>query len=145
MVKPLTSLTKHLVMAYLEWIEENDELTMAHIGCRLSGCVTSEDISHLVDAEGFISFNIAAQAVRNFTTYNEGISFEARFSGKPVHISIRYSAMLTITSVDQRGMYVSPVALGNLVEAGATGVEVPENLPMVKTSQKKKSFLKIVK
>jgi stringent starvation protein B len=88
----MTSLKPYLIRSIYEWIIDNN-LT-PHL------LVDAEDSSAILPKEfiedGKIVLNIRPEAIQGLSLGNEEIEFNARFSGKPMHISTPITAVLAI-------------------------------------------------
>ncbi len=88
----MTNLKPYLIRSIYEWIIDNN-LT-PHL------LVDAEDTSAILPTEfiedGKIVLNIRPEAIQGLTLGNEDIEFNARFSGKSMHISAPITAVLAI-------------------------------------------------
>jgi stringent starvation protein B len=88
----MTSLKPYLIRSIYEWIVDND-LT-PHL------LVDAENIDAVLPQEfiedGKIVLNIKPQAIQGLSLGNDFIEFNARFSGKPLHIVTPVTAVLAI-------------------------------------------------
>lgn len=88
----MNSLKPYLIRAIYEWIVDND-LT-PHL------LVDAENTDAILPLEfiedGKIVLNIRPQAIQGLSLGNDFIEFNARFSGKPMHIVTPISAVLGI-------------------------------------------------
>ncbi len=88
----MTSLKPYLIRSIYEWIIDN-ALT-PHL------LVDAENTSAILPQEfiedGKIVLNIRPEAIQGLSLGNEEIEFNARFSGKPMHIVTPVSAVLAI-------------------------------------------------
>jgi len=88
----MTSLKPYLIRSIYEWIIDND-LT-PHL------LVDAEDTSAILPRDfiedGKIVLNIRPAAIQGLSLGNEEIEFNARFSGKPMHIVTPITAVLAI-------------------------------------------------
>ncbi len=88
----MTSLKPYLIRSIYEWIIDNN-LT-PHL------LVDAENTSAILPKEfiedGKIVLNIRPEAIQGLSLGNEEIEFNARFSGKPMHIVTPISAVLAI-------------------------------------------------
>ena len=97
----LSSNRPYLIRALYEWLVDND-LT-PHL------LVDAEDESVIVPKQyvedGRIVLNVSPSAVRGLELGNDAISFNARFSGKPMDVFVSPSAVLGIYARENgRGM-----------------------------------------
>lgn len=88
----MTSLKPYLIRAIYEWIVDNS-LT-PHL-------LVSTDNTDTIVPEAFIEdekivLNIRPEAVQGLSMGNEFIEFNARFGGKPMHITVPVPAVLAI-------------------------------------------------
>lgn len=88
----MTSLKPYLIRSIYEWIVDND-LT-PHL------LVDAENTSAILPLEfiedGKIVLNIRPQAIQGLSLGNDAIEFNARFSGKPMHIVTPITAVMAI-------------------------------------------------
>jgi stringent starvation protein B len=88
----MTSLKPYLIRSIYEWIIDNN-LT-PHL------LVDAENTNAILPTEfiedGKIVLNIRPEAIQGLSLGNEGIEFNARFSGKPMHIVTPITAVLAI-------------------------------------------------
>jgi len=88
----MTSLKPYLIRSIYEWIVDNN-LT-PHL------LVDAENTNAILPIEfiedGKIVLNIRQEAIQGLSLGNEEIEFNARFSGKPMHIVTPVSAVLAI-------------------------------------------------
>jgi stringent starvation protein B len=88
----MTSLKPYLIRSIYEWIIDNN-LT-PHL------LVDAENTSAILPTEfiedGKIVLNIRPEAIQGLSLGNEEIEFNARFSGKPMHIATPVAAVLAI-------------------------------------------------
>lgn len=88
----MTSLKPYLIRSIYEWIIDNN-LT-PHL------LVDAEDTRAILPTEfiedGKIVLNIRPEAIQGLSLGNDEIEFNARFSGKPMHIATPITAVLAI-------------------------------------------------
>jgi stringent starvation protein B len=88
----MTSLKPYLIRSIYEWIIDNN-LT-PHL------LVDAEDTRAVLPTEfiedGKIVLNIRPEAIQGLSLGNDEIEFNARFSGKPMHIATPITAVLAI-------------------------------------------------
>lgn len=88
----MTSLKPYLIRSIYEWIIDNN-LT-PHL------LVDAENTSAILPKEfiedGKIVLNIRPEAIQGLSLGNEEIEFNARFSGKPMHIATPITAVMAI-------------------------------------------------
>ncbi|MBL6986006.1 MAG: ClpXP protease specificity-enhancing factor [Methylobacter sp.] len=88
----MTSLKPYLIRSIYEWIIDNN-LT-PHL------LVDAEDTRAILPTEfiedGKIVLNIRPEAIHGLSLGNDEIEFNARFSGKPMHIATPITAVLAI-------------------------------------------------
>lgn len=88
----MTSLKPYLIRSIYEWIIDNN-LT-PHL------LVDAEDTHAILPTEfiedGKIVLNIRPEAIQGLSLGNDEIEFNARFSGKPMHIATPITAVLAI-------------------------------------------------
>lgn len=75
----MTSSRAYLIRALNEWILDNDCTPYIVVNATMQNVLVPEE--HVID--GQIILNITPSSVRNLLMDNEGVSFDARFNGKP--------------------------------------------------------------
>ena len=118
----MTSLKPYLIRSIYEWIVDND-LT-PHL------LVDAENIHAILPQQfiedGKIVLNIRPQAIQGLTLGNEEIQFNARFSGKPMHIVTPVAAVMAIYAKENgKGMIFDQ-------EDDSDKTPPPENKPPTK-------------
>ena len=61
--------------------------------------------THLANKEGFPVFSLGLNAVRNYDVTDEGISFEATFSGKNYWCDLRYETIAGVFPKEEPGVF----------------------------------------
>jgi stringent starvation protein B len=122
----------YLVRALYEWILDNDLTPYLLVDAGQAGVVVP---SHFVQ-DGKIVLNISPSAVRGLTLGNEHISFNARFGGVAMDVSVPAEAVLGIYARENgRGMLFPEEEVRASKEqasedaAKATGAEEPPRPP----------------
>ncbi len=88
----MTSMQPYLLRAVHEWITDNDFTAYILVNADYEGCEVPREY---VD-NGNIILNISTTAVQDLVLDNDLVSFNARFSGQQVNVSIPIPAVLAI-------------------------------------------------
>ncbi len=88
----MTPLKPYLIRSIYEWIIDNHLTPHLLIDAKQKGCSLPEDFIQ----NGKIVLNIRPEAVQNLSLGNEDIQFDARFSGKSMHIFAPVTAVNAI-------------------------------------------------
>jgi len=88
----MTSLKPYLIRSIYEWIVDNDLTPHLLVDAENSLAILPQQFIE----DGKIVLNIKPQAVQGLTLGNEEIQFNARFSGKPMHIVTPIAAVMAI-------------------------------------------------
>ena len=88
----MTPQKPYLIRAIYEWLLDNQNTPYLLVNTTFEG--TQVPLEYINDDK--IILNIAPDAVNNFHTDNDWISFSARFSGKPMELFIPIVAVLAI-------------------------------------------------
>jgi len=88
----MTSLKPYLIRSIYEWIVDNDLTPHFLVDAENSLAILPQQFIE----DGKIVLNIKPQAVKGLTLGNEEIQFNARFSGKPMHIVTPIAAVMAI-------------------------------------------------
>lgn len=100
----MTPQKPYLIRAIYEWLQDNHITPYLLVNTKIEGTQVPREYIN----DGKIVLNIASDAVRNFHTDNEWISFSARFSGKPMELFIPITAVLAIYGKENNeGMFFS--------------------------------------
>lgn len=98
----MTSLKPYLIRSLYEWILDNQMTPHLLVDAENTNAVLPEDFIE----DGRIVLNIRPEAVQGLALGNDEIEFNARFSGKPMHIVIPLPAVLAIfTKENGKGMF----------------------------------------
>ncbi|CAL9961911.1 hypothetical protein VPHD148_0065 [Vibrio phage D148] len=62
--------------------------------------------THLANDNGFTIFSLGLKAVRNYDVNEKGISFDSSFGGKGYFVDIPYSAIIGVTTLEDRSIYL---------------------------------------
>jgi len=82
----------YLIRALYDWIIDNDWTPHLVVNAEIEGVEVPREFVK----EGKIILNILPSAVKNLELGNEWITFDARFSGKPLGIFIPIQAVLAV-------------------------------------------------
>ena len=88
----MTSLKPYLIRSIYEWIVDNDLTPHLLVDAENSLAILPQQFIE----DGKIVLNIRPQAIQGLTLGNEEIQFNARFSGKPMHIVTPVAAVMAI-------------------------------------------------
>jgi len=100
----MTSQKPYLVRAIYSWLLDNNFTPYLLVSTEYEGVQVPEDYIN----NDKIILNVAPDAVKNFHTDNEWISFSARFSGKPMELFVPMVAVQAIYSKENNeGMFFS--------------------------------------
>jgi len=88
----MISLKPYLIRSIYEWIVDNDLTPHLLVDAENSLAILPQQFIE----DGKIVLNIKPQAVQGLTLGNEEIQFNARFSGKPMHIVTPIAAVMAI-------------------------------------------------
>ncbi len=95
----------YLIRAIHEWICDNDLTTYLQVDASYPGV----EIPRSLVQDNRIILNIAPQAVQGFVADNDWVYFSARFSGRPMNVSIPVAAILAIYAKENgQGMAFEP-------------------------------------
>ncbi len=97
----MNSSRPYLMRAIYEWIADNNMTPYLLVNAEHPHVVVP--VEHVNN--GKIILNVAPSAVQNLDMAGEEVSFSARFSGKPMHVSVPVPAVLAIYARENgRGM-----------------------------------------
>jgi stringent starvation protein B len=88
----MTSLKPYLIRSIYEWIIDNDMTPHLLVDAEDTSAILPQDFIE----DGKIVLNIRPAAIQGLSLGNEEIEFNARFSGKPMHIVTPVTAVLAI-------------------------------------------------
>lgn len=88
----MTSLKPYLIRSIYEWIIDNSMTPYLLVNAEYPGAVVPQKFIE----DGKIVLNIRPQAIQSLALGNEDIQFDARFSGKPMHIFVPVAAVLAL-------------------------------------------------
>ncbi|MDO9164194.1 MAG: ClpXP protease specificity-enhancing factor [Methylococcaceae bacterium] len=88
----MTSLKPYLIRSIYEWIVDNDLTPHLLVDAENTDAVLPQEFIE----DGKIVLNIKPQAIQGLSLGNDFIEFNARFSGKPLHIVTPVTAVLAI-------------------------------------------------
>lgn len=133
----MTSSRPYLIRALYEWIVDNDAIPHLIVNADMPGTVVPRQ--HVRD--GQIILNVSPSAVQALQMGNEIISFQARFGGQPMQVTLPVEAVLAIYDRDGgRGMMFEEEP-----EAPSAEGEGPEDEPPTPPSGGGKPKLRVVK
>jgi stringent starvation protein B len=88
----MTSLKPYLIRSIYDWIIDNDLTPHLLVDAENKHAILPLQFIE----DGKIVLNIRPQAIQGLTLGNEEIQFDARFSGKPMHIVTPVAAVMAI-------------------------------------------------
>jgi len=88
----MTSLKPYLIRSIYEWIVDNDLTPHLLVDAENSHAILPQQFIE----DGKIVLNIRPAAIQGLSLGNEEIQFNARFSGKPMHIVTPIAAVMAI-------------------------------------------------
>ncbi|PPD51117.1 MAG: ClpXP protease specificity-enhancing factor [Methylobacter sp.] len=88
----MTSLKPYLIRSIYEWIVDNNLTPHLLVDAENTDAVLPQEFIE----DGKIVLNIKPQAIQGLSLGNDFIEFNARFSGKPLHIVTPVTAVLAI-------------------------------------------------
>lgn len=88
----MTSLKPYLIRSIYEWIIDNDLTPHLLVNAENRRTVLPQQFVE----DGKIVLNVRPEAIQGLSLGNEEIQFNARFSGKPMHIVTPVAAVLAI-------------------------------------------------
>jgi len=88
----MTPLKPYLIRSIYEWIIDNDLTPYLLVDAENSHAILP---SQLIE-DGKILLNVRPEAIQGLTLGNQDIEFNARFSGKPMHIVVPIAAVMAI-------------------------------------------------
>ncbi|MCW8930018.1 MAG: ClpXP protease specificity-enhancing factor [Gammaproteobacteria bacterium] len=91
----------YLLRGIYDWLTDNDQTPYLLVDAEAEGVIVP--IEHVQD--GKIILNISLTATRDLELTNDGVSFNARFGGKPMKVNVPIMATLALYSKENgRGM-----------------------------------------
>lgn len=131
----MNSSKPYIIRALHEWISDNDCTPLILVGSQHKDV----QIPAGIDEDGKVVLNISYGATKNLEIINEGIMFDARFSGKSENLYVPIGSVLAIYAREN----------GQGMMFGDSGDDSPEPPPEATNKKSKanndKSFLKVVK
>jgi len=101
----MTSIKPYLIRSIYEWIIDNQLTPHLLVDAENTDSILPEDFIE----EGKIVLNIRPEAIQGLSLGNDEIHFNARFSGKPMHIVTPTTAVLAIYAQENgKGMVFDP-------------------------------------
>ncbi|MCK9397355.1 MAG: ClpXP protease specificity-enhancing factor [Methylobacter sp.] len=101
----MTSLKPYLIRSIYEWIIDNSLTPHLLVDAENTSAILPTDFIE----DGKIILNIRPEAIQGLSLGNEEIEFNARFSGKPMHIVTPVAAVLAIYAKENgKGMIFDP-------------------------------------
>lgn len=97
----MTPSRPYLLRGIYEWLVDNDQTPYLLVDAQADDVIVPEE--HVQD--GKIILNISPSATRDLVMDNEGVSFSARFGGKPMLVNVPVTSALALYSKENgRGM-----------------------------------------
>ena len=126
----------YLLRAMHEWMTDNGHTPYLIVDATAAGVQVPAE--HVRD--GKITLNVSYAAVRGLELGNEGVSFEARFAGRPFRVYVPVAAVRGIYARETgRGMVFSVEDLDDVQDSGTRPASGDD------TSARRGSHLKVVK
>jgi len=88
----MTPKRSYLLKAAYEWVADNDMTPYLLVNAEYSGVIVPTQFVQ----DGQIVLNISMSSVRDLLMDQEAVSFEARFSGKPMQVYVPIAATLAV-------------------------------------------------
>lgn len=88
----MTPLKPYLIRSIYEWIIDNDLTPYLLVNAENSRAILPQQFVE----DGKIVLNVRPEAIQGLSLGNEEIQFNARFSGKPMHIVTPVAAVMAI-------------------------------------------------
>jgi len=88
----MTPKRSYLLKAAYEWVVDNDMTPYLLVNAELPNVVVPTEFVQ----DGQIVLNVSMTAVRHLIMDQEAVSFEARFSGKPMQVYVPIKATLAV-------------------------------------------------
>lgn len=113
----------YLLNATYEWIADNDLTPYLLVDADFEGAVVPREFVN----DGQIVLNISMSAVRHLHIDKQGVSFEARFSGKPMQVFVPMAAAIALYAKENNdGMVFPPETFEVAPEPEPTPPEPPQ-------------------
>lgn len=119
----MTSLKPYLIRSIYQWIIDNDLTPYLLVNAENSHAILPQQLIE----DGKIILNVRPEAIQGLSLENDGIEFNARFSGKPMHIVVPIVAVMAI--------YAKENGKGMIFDQEDEGIDEPpppENKPPVR-------------
>lgn len=124
----MTPLKPYLIRSIYEWIIDNDLTPHLLVNAEYPGVILPTDFVE----DGRIVLNIRPAAIQGLSLGNDEIEFNARFSGKAMHIVVPIKAILAIYAKENgKGMIFDPEDTDDTPEPPAP-VSKPNKRPQLK-------------
>lgn len=116
----MTPLKPYLIRSIYEWIIDNDLTPYLLVDAENNHAI----LPHQFVEDGKIVLNVRPEAIQGLSLGNEEIHFNARFSGKPMHIVTPVAAVMAIYAKENgKGM------IFDQEDSGHDETPPPENKP----------------
>ncbi|NOQ36043.1 MAG: ClpXP protease specificity-enhancing factor [Methylococcaceae bacterium] len=101
----MTPLKPYLIRSIYEWIVDNDMTPYLLVNAEHPYAVLPEGFVE----DGQMVLNVRPAAVQNLSLGDEDVEFNARFSGRPMHVIAPVAAILAVYAKENgRGMVFDP-------------------------------------
>ncbi len=130
MASSLSSQKPYFIRAVFDWLIDNSLTPYLSVDATYPDTQVPDDYVN----DGKIIMDIAPNAVRNFHTDNDWISFSARFGGKPMEVFIPIGAVM--------GIYAKENNEGLFFTADPTTPPAPSSPPKATKKPHKLSIVK---
>lgn len=125
----MTSLKPYLIRSIYEWIIDNQLTPHLLVDAENADAILPQDYIE----DGKIVLNLRPEAIEGLILGNEDIQFNARFSGKAMHIVTPTSAVLAIYAKENgKGMMFDPEEYDNETPPPAEKKPTKPHLRVVK-------------
>jgi len=106
------SLTRHLLLGYLEWFREVEDAEKCYIIVDTTRCPLPEHLHKFVDDQNMIILDISGPAVRDFEATAETLSFSCKFTGVDTHMEIEWPAIYSIYCITRDQQPIMQMMMG---------------------------------
>jgi stringent starvation protein B len=133
----MNSLKPYLIRAIYDWILDNSFTPFMLVDAAIDGTLVPEAFVE----EGRIVLNLRPEAIKSLDLGNDFVSFNTRFSGKPMQVHVPIQAVLALYAQENgRGMVFDQEEAGD-----DTTTPPPQPQPPVTEPPKARPALRVVK
>ncbi len=139
----VTPLQPYLLRALYQWMEDNSLTPQILVDVSVPGVLAPVELAK----DNIIQFNIASRAVRDLLLDDDGVSFNARFSGVPQEVHAPIVAVLGIFAKENgQGMIFNDSVQDTLIASGEKSSSDVADRSVERTNKPSgKPTLKIIK